>query len=183
MAARKVAVRFATFPRTQSPPSFTTEIVRVFEKYEQAISTIELTKGLTSDKVLQLIAPDLLTLGFQIEEGKTKDQKIDRPVLFGDDGIPTVRYQIDGYHPTWECVLQVEAGRAWMGNAVYKDLLETAVMVDVKHLCLAVPNTYKYQSGGSSVVSRDYDKTRGVADALFGHTRLRLPYDLILIGY
>jgi hypothetical protein len=32
----------------------------------------------------------------------------------------------------------VEAGRAWMGNAIYRDLLQALVMVQVDHLILAV---------------------------------------------
>jgi hypothetical protein len=150
---------------------------------EEQISTEVLPDGLESNQVLAIIGPDLAGLGFEVEMGRRADQKVDRPVLFGENGIPTVRYQIDGYHPTWKCGFQVEAGRAWMGNAVYKDLIQACVMVDVDYLCLAVPNTYKYRSGGRHIVSKDYENTRNLADALYGHTRLRFPYRLITIGY
>jgi hypothetical protein len=40
--------------------------------------------------------------------------------------------------------LEVEGGRGWMGNAVYRDLVQGAVMVGVEHLCLAVSNVYRY---------------------------------------
>lgn len=70
-----------------------------------------------------------------------------------------------------------------MGNAVYRDLVQAAVMVGVEHLCLAVANVYKYQTGGRPASSRDYENTRQVAEAIYGHSRLRLPYSLILIGY
>jgi hypothetical protein len=46
-----------------------------------------------------------------------------------------------------------------------------------------VCNTYKYQTGGRSANSKDYENTKQVAEALYGHSRLRLPYNLILIGY
>ena len=78
------------------------------------------------------------------------DQKIDRPVFFGENGIPALRYQIDAYHPVWKCGLEVEAGRAWMGNAIYRDLIQALVMVQVEHLVLAVSNVYRYQSGGKA---------------------------------
>lgn len=90
---------------------------------------------------------------------------------------------IDGYHAGWRCGLEVEAGRAWMGNAVYRDLVQALVMVDVDHLVLAVPNGYRYQSGGRETVNRDYDLTVGVARALWGHQRVRMPYGLTVVGY
>src|SRR5215217_7900285 len=73
--------------------------------------------------------------------GDVKAGKIERPVFYGENGIPTLRYEIDAYHPDWRCGLEVEAGRAWMGNAVYRDLIQAAVMVGVQHLCLAVSNS------------------------------------------
>jgi hypothetical protein len=62
--------------------------------------------------------------------------------------------------------VEIEAGRAWMGNAVYRDSIQASVMVDSDCLCLAVPNTYRFQSSGKQCVSKDYDNTRGVAGAL-----------------
>ena len=28
-----------------------------------------------------------------------REQKIERPVFFGENGVPALRYQIDAYHP------------------------------------------------------------------------------------
>lgn len=70
-----------------------------------------------------------------------------------------------------------------MGNAVYRDLIQALVMVNVDHLILAVANSYKYQSGGKQTISYDYENTVAVADALYGHTRMRLPYGLTVLGY
>lgn len=180
---RKTSVRFTSFPRTEPPPQFIPNIVEVFRSAETQIGSEALTKGLTSDAVLTVLHPQLETLGFQIEKGKSRDQKIDRPVFFGENGVPTLRYQIDAYHPGWRCGLEVEAGRAWMGNAVYRDMIQALVMVQVDHLVLAVSNVYKYQSGGKSARSTDYANTCDVADALYLHTRVRLPYGLTVIGY
>jgi hypothetical protein len=148
-----------------------------------AIGTEHLDKGLTSDEVLHELGSDLLSIGFQIETGKTRAGKIERPVFFGENGTPTVRYQVDGYHSDWRCGLEIEAGRAWMGNAVYRDLIQALVMVDVDWLCLAVPITYKSKTNHRVTVSKDYVNTCALADAVFGHTRVRLPYHLLLIGY
>lgn len=176
-------IHFSTFPRTELPPDFVFPLSKVFQTHEEDISTNKLEKGLTSDQVLAILRSDLQDLGFEVEAGKTKEQKIERPVFFGENGIPTVRYQIDAYHPDWKCGLEIEAGRAWMGNAVYRDLIQASVMVQVEYLCLAVPNSYKYLTSGRSSISRDYENTKNLAEALYGHSRLNLPYKLIVIGY
>lgn len=179
----KTAVRFTSYPRTEPPPHFVATVVEAFRTAEAEISSETLSKGLTSDAVLAVLHTQLEAIGFQVETGKLREQKIDRPVFFGENGIPTLRYQIDAYHPTWRCGLEVEAGRAWMGNAVYRDLIQALVMVQVDHLILAVPNAYKYVSGGKPARSTDYENTRDVAEALYSHTRVRLPYGLTVIGY
>ncbi len=179
----KSTVRFSSFPRTAPPPEYVTSIVGVFQSREGEIATRDLPKGLTSDQVLAALRDDLVRLGFDVESGKAKSDKIERPVFYGENGVPTLRYQVDAYHPNWTCGLEIEAGRAWMGNAVYRDLIQAMVMVEVNHLCLAVPNSYKYQSGGKEMRSSDYENTIAVADALFGHTRIQIPYGLTVIGY
>jgi hypothetical protein len=176
-------IRFSTFPRTEPPPAFLLQVIAIFRKHELAIGTVHLSKGLTSDEVLAILHADLVSVGFAAEGGKRKDQKIERPVFYGENGIPTVRYEIDAYHHTWKCGLEIEAGRAWMGNAVYRDLIQAMVMVQVDYLLLAVPNEYKYLSGGRPTSSNDYFNTRNLADALYGHSRFRLPYNLAVIGY
>ncbi len=115
-------IRFSTFPRTEPPPGFVEDVVAVFRQHESEIATETKDKGLKSDEVLAVLGPDLADLGFQVEASKKKVDKLERPVFFGENGIPTLRYEIDAYHPTWKCGLEVEAGRGWMGNAVYRDL-------------------------------------------------------------
>jgi hypothetical protein len=179
----KSTIRFATFPRTEPPQAFVRQLVDLFQSHESAISTTALPKGLTSDEALAVLAEDLVRIGFQVETGKRKDQKIERPVFYGENGKPTLNYQIDAYQPEWRCGLEVEAGRAWMGNAVYRDLIQACVMVGVDHLCLAVPNCYRYKSGQKDMVSTDFKNTVDVAEAVYGHSRVRLPYRLIVLGY
>jgi hypothetical protein len=176
-------IRFSTFPRTEPPPEFVENVVAVFRQHEREIATQTNDKGLKSDDVLALLGPDLAKLGFQVEASKKKVDKLQRPVFFGENGVPTLRYEIDGYHPHWKCGLEVEAGRGWMGNAVYRDLVQAAVMVGVEHLCLAVANVYRYKTSGRPATSTDYEKTKQLAEAIYGHSRLQLPYNLILIGY
>jgi hypothetical protein len=178
-------IRFTSFPLTEPPPVFIAEVVSAFRAAEAHISTHVLDKGLTSNEVLGLLRPSLSAAGFQIEAGKRKGDKIERPVFYGENGEPTLNYHVDAYQPEWRCGLEIEAGRAWMGNAVYRDLIQALVMVQVEHLIIAVPNAYKYASKatGKSVISADYSNAKRLAEALYGHTRMRLPYGLTVIGY
>ena len=43
--------------------------------------------------------------------------------------------------------------------------------------------SYKYKSGGRVATSADYDNTIKVADALYGHSRIKMPYGLVVLGY
>jgi len=177
------SVRFTSFPRTKPPPLFAPEVIKVFRRHEATISTEVLAKGLESDPVLKALSDDLSALGFAVETGKSRGGKVSRPVFYGENGEPTLLYEIDAYHASWKCGLEVEAGRAILGNAVFRDLFQAMVMPDVEHLCLAVPNVYKYNSGGRALSSKYYDKTVSIADALYGHSRVAMPYGLTVIGY
>lgn len=154
-AATTSNIRFSTFPRTEPPAAFTRQIVEVFERHEAAICTLTREKGLTSDAVLRELRSDFVALGFEVERSKTTDDKIRRPVFFGENGRAGLQYEVDSFHPEWRCGLEVEAGRAWLGNAVYRDLIQALVMVDLDYLVLAVPNGYRRRSLGRMVVSKD----------------------------
>lgn len=179
----KTTVRYISFPRTKPPPPFAAAVIEVFRKLEDQIGTAVLDKGLTSDQVLNIMRSDLVNLGFEVEAGKRVEDKIERPVFFGEGGEPTLKYEIDAWHDEWRCGLEVEAGRALMGNAVYRDLIQALVMVQVDVLMLAVPNEYKYRSGGRPTISYDFEKTKSVAESLYNHSRIQFPYSLVLIGY
>jgi hypothetical protein len=178
-----VSIRFSTFPRTQPPAPFLASVVAVFERHHALISTLALDKGLTSDEALAVLRDDLIDLGFEVEASKRRDGKIKRPVFFGESGRPDLQYEVDAWHPDWRCGLEIEAGRAWMGNAVYRDLVQALVMVEMQHLILAVPQSYRYLTGGRVTVSRDYENTVSVAEALYGHSRISMPFSLCVLGY
>ncbi len=56
-------------------------------------------------------------------------------------------------------------------------------MVNVEHLVVAVPQAYKYKSKGKPVVSHDYSLIVPIADALYSHSRISMPYTLTVLGY
>lgn len=172
-------IRYFSYPRTEPPPDFADRLAGVFEGHEPEIGTEGLEDGLKSNEVLEVLRPDLGDLGFDVETGKSAGDKIHRPVLFGENGEPDLHYYVDAYHEDWRCGLEVEAGRAWKGNAVYRDIVQALVMVEVDTLALAVPNVYKFSAGRNPA----FDKTKSVVDTLYSTHRFEPPYRLLLIGY
>lgn len=175
-------VRYFYYPRTKVPPSFADEIAGAFRVNEEEIGTEALEDGLKSDEVLKVLRPDLEALGFSVESGKKKEDLIKRPVLFGKNGEPELRYEVDGYHEGWRCGIEVEAGRAWKGNAVYRDIVQGLMMVQVDTLVLAVPNVYRY-GADNQYDNRAFDYTKNVVDTLYATDRFDPPYDLMVLGY
>lgn len=172
-------IRYYCYPRTESPPAFAEAIVEAFRENESKIATVDDTDGLKSDAVLASVRPELENQGFEVETGKSEGDRIYRPVLFGENGEPMLQYEVDGYHEGWRCGLEVEAGRAWKGNAIYRDLIQAIMMVRVDTLALAVPIEYSY----SGRTNRAFEKTNNVVETLYNTTRFESPYRLILIGY
>jgi hypothetical protein len=137
-----------------------------------------------SDDALRVLAPGLTALGFVVETGKTRAGKIPRPVLFGDQGAWALQYEIDAFHGQHGIALEVEAARATMGNAIYRDLVQASLIVDVAFLVLAVPIAYRYRSGSRRVTARSYRDTLSVVEAIYTGDRLRLPFEgLLVVGY
>lgn len=148
------------------------------------ISTLEETRGLNSDGVLAALAPGMNDLGFLVESGKAADQKIRRPVLFGENGVPTVSYEVDAVHDELGIVVEVEAGRAARGNAAYRDLIRTSLILDAKFLVLMLPITYRYQSTGKTASVQVYKESLEQLRAIFASQRLALPFEgVLLLGY
>lgn len=138
-----------------------------------------------SNDVLRVLADDLETkMGFTVERGKKRLGKLPRPVFFGDEGSYLRTYEIDAFEPTNGIALEVEAGRATMGNAIYRDLIQGSLMVDAQFLALATPLEYRYQSGPRLAREPSYAKTYSVVEAIYGSQRLALPFEgVLLIGY
>lgn len=126
-----------------------------------------------------MLREDLIDIGFEVEESKRSTDRIRRPVFFGENAEPSLQYEVDGWHSDWRAGLEVEAGRAWGGNAVYRDLVRALVIVEMEHLILAVPKIYRRKPRAS----KDYENTVAVAQALYGHSRITMPFSLCVIGY
>jgi hypothetical protein len=173
-------IRFTCFPRTEPPPEFVYKIVDVFREHENRIGTARNEPHLKSDEVMQVVQVGLESIGFYVERSKRSEDVIDRPVFFGEGGVPTLRYEVDAYHPGWQCGLEIEAVRGIRGGAFYRDLIQAMVMVGISHLCVALQNKLLYGKAGRNEDYRDAVRT---ADALYGHSRVKLPFGLTVIGY
>jgi hypothetical protein len=159
-------------------------LVGVFHRHRQKIDSLVVhEEPMRSDAVLAVIADDLEgDLGFQVERGKRKPGKLHRPVFFGDRGSFLRAYEIDAFQNELGIALEVEAGRATMGNAIYRDLIQASLIVDARFLALAVPLEYRY--GERPTKEPSYSKTYSVVEAIYGSRRLMLPFEgLLLIGY
>ena len=173
------------YPQNTRPPQWVGEFVDVVAAVESRISTAAVPPAsLRSDDVLSAMAPGLMTLGYAVESGKSAAGKIKRPVLFGENGIPSVSYEIDAFHDEDGIVVEVEAGRGARGNANYRDLVRTSLILDARFLALLLPLAYRHQSGGRQVTVRAYEDTRAQLDAIYASERLRLPFvGTLLLGY
>lgn len=156
-------------------------MVELFDKHHEAIAPASEGNRFGSDSVLAVLREGLLGIGFDVEKSKKAEDKLERPVFFGEGGTPTVHYEVDAYHPVARCGLEIEAGRGLSGgNAFYRDIVQAMVMIDVDHLIICLLHRY---SGGGGRGSGDYAKAIGIAGSLYAHDRVKLPFGLTVIGY
>jgi hypothetical protein len=172
------------FPRNVRPPAWASSFVEVVKSAEGKVSTVEYRTGLDSDAVLSNLSPGLVALGYAVESGKTKQAKSHRPVLFGENGTPSVNYEIDAFHDELGIAVEVEAGRGAAGNADYRDIVRTSLILDARYMALLLPVRYRTTSGGREHAIHAYERTRSQLDAIYASQRLKLPFEgVLLIGY
>lgn len=172
------------FPSNTQPPEWVIQFTAAVAAHEADISTEHTKTGLSSDQVLRHLAADLTGLGYLVEEGKTRMGKVRRPVLFGENGAPAVTYEVDAAHEAHGIVVEVEAGRGARGNAEYRDLLRTSLIVDARYLALVLPITYRFKSGAREGAEHAYKNTSSLLTAVYASQRLKFPFDgILLVGY
>jgi hypothetical protein len=178
--------RWRFFPSFEQPPAWVEGLAGVFAANRALIDSMVVhERRMESNDVLRAIADDLeAELGFAVEHGKHKLGRLPRPVFFGDEGTYLRTYEIDAFQQELGIALEVEAGRATMGNAIYRDLIQGSLMVDAQFLAIAVPMEYRYKSGTRTAREPSYAKTYSVIEAIYGSQRLLLPFrGLLLLGY
>jgi hypothetical protein len=171
------------YPSRDRPPEWVNPFIAVVSALKNDIDS-ETVDGLTSDNVLALLRPGFVALGYEVEAGKHQNEKIRRPVLFGDRGNERVSYEVDAVHDDLGILVEVEAGRGARGNAVYRDLVRASLIVDARFLVLGVMRSYRHQSGGKPILVQSYLESKSVLDAIYASGRLHLPFDgVLLFGY
>ena|SRR5436190_16472519 len=78
-------------PSRTRPPDWARGLLEVAEATRPLIDSATVDE-LTSDRVLAHRRPGLLKLGYEVEGGKHRAEKVRRPVLFGDQGRERVAY-------------------------------------------------------------------------------------------
>src|SRR5680860_346663 len=160
------------FPSNAAPPEWVSPLVGVIGSAESTISTETTRTGLSSDEVLAVLAPGLVELGFLVEDGKGRLGKVRRPVLFGENGLPTLTYEVDAAHSEHGIVVEIEAGRGARGNAEYRDLVRTSLILDANFLVLAQPLAYRFKSGAREGTEHAYLNTVNLLEAIYASQRL-----------
>ncbi len=172
--------RWTYFPTSAEPPAWAWDLVGAVEACRGEIESAN-HSGLTSDAVLLHLRPGLEKLGYTVEASKKRVDKVRRPVLFGDEGSVRVAYEVDAVHDDLGVLVEIEAGRGAMGNAVYRDLIRTSLIVGARFLALGVMQEYRYSTAG---FTQSYRDAKDLLDAVFASGRLQFPFEgVLLFGY
>ena len=167
-------LRYQLFPRSVGLTDELRGIISCFEAVYDKIKSPE--NKLNSDGVLEHVRPHLEAIGFSIETGKSKGEKIPVPVLFGLNNKIDKSFDADGLSQDGRIVLEVEAGRAVVNYQFLKDIFQASMMHGVEFLTIAVRNDYR---GGN-----DFDRVYSFLETLYISSRLVLPLEgIVLIGY
>lgn len=162
------------YPRSSTATSLAVAVVGAFESAGESINS-DVNK-LNSNGVLTRVSSSLRSLGFVVEAGKAKADKISVPVLFGLNGQAAKSFEADAFHPGEGFVVEVEAGRAVVNNQFLKDLFQACMMHDVYYLAIAVRKDYRQV--------KDFEKVCRFMDTLYTSRRLELPLKgILIIGY
>ena len=166
--------RHQFFPVNKKTPEHLASVIKVFNGCEDKINSHK--HKLDSNTVLEILRKNLEDVGFRIETGKKKNEKIKIPVLFGENGRIIKSFDVDGYHKEFKTVLEVEAGRGVMNNQFLKDFFEACIMVDVDYCIIAVRDTYLKQ--------KDFEKVKDFFDSMYASGRMNIPLKgLLIVGY
>lgn len=167
-------IKFQFFPRSHGINRAIQNVLDCF-----LISDAEITSSqheLNSNAVLAVLRPHLQNHSYKVESGKTADQKIRVPVLFGLNDQIDKSFNADAVSADGKIVIEVEAGRAVDNNQFLKDIFQACMMFEVEYLVIAVRNDYR---GGD-----DFSKIFAFLETLYVSNRLHLPLKgILLIGY
>ena len=112
-------INFQFFPRSHG---LTTEMSQIIDCFVSVDAAKAKKRHLKSNDMLALVRPQLEKMGFRVETGKKKMEKIDVPVLFGENNEIDKSFFADALSGDGRIVVEVEAGRAVRNNQFLKDI-------------------------------------------------------------
>ena len=167
-------IQYQFFPRSRGVNTEMSRIVNCFVNANEKITSDN--NDLTSNEVLAVLRPYFESIGFTVECGKSREEKIDVPVLFGVNNKVDKSFYADAISKDGKTVIEVEAGQATENHRFLKDIFEACMMFDVEYLVLAVRNKYRSHY--------DFDRVYTFLETLYVSNRLHLPLTgILLIGY
>jgi hypothetical protein len=167
-------INWQFFPKSKIIPEHLIDVLAVFEKTEELISSESFKHG--SNEVLEHTRHGLELINYKVEKSKKSNDKIKVPVLFGPNGKLEKYFDADGYNEITKTVIEVEAGRAVTNYQFLKDLFQACMMYEVDYLVIAVRKIY---SGNP-----DFQNVITFFDTLYASGRLQLPLQgILIIGY
>ena len=167
-------IRWTYYPNSTKLPAHLEKVVDVFRSKEDGITSD--TNTLPSNAVLSCVSDGLEAVGYSVEKSKAKKDLIRVPILYGENGVETLAFEVDAYNHTERTVIEVEAGRGFTNYQFLKDFFECCMMQDVDYFCVAVRKVYRKH--------QDYACICGFFSALFASGRMSLPLKgILVIGY
>jgi len=167
-------IKFQFFSRSQGITERIKNVILCFEKESHKIESPK--NNLSSNQVLEVIRPHLEEIGFKVEKGKSKLQKISIPVLFGLENAVDKSFNADAVSSDGKIVIEIEAGRATENNQFLKDIFQACMMFDVEYLVIVVRKEYRGHN--------DFEIIYTFLETLYISNRLHLPLKgILLIGY
>jgi len=167
-------IQWRHFPQSRRPTELAVQLVETFKKVADDIDSKKHKHE--SNQVLVRVAAGLQSLGFTVEAGKKKADKITVPVLFGLNGRFEKSFDADAHHRAAKFVVEVEAGRAVVNNQFLKDFFQACMMDEVEYLAIAVRNLYGKNN--------DFERVCVFFETLYASRRLEPPLKgILVIGY
>jgi hypothetical protein len=170
----KESIDWQSYPQTRPLPQHLGDVVRVFEAAHAVIGSGRAT--LKSNAVLKALSAGLTDIGYEVESGSTRAEKVHVPVLFGRRNSILKAFEVDAWSVEHGTVIEVEAGAAVANNRFLKDLFEACVMPGVDYTVIAVRLRYRDQN--------DFSRVCAYIDSLYASDRLTLFLrGVLIIGY
>ena len=167
-------IHWQYYPKSNKIPDHLLNVVTVIQAHNIEIGSPKAL--LSSNQVLAVLRNGFESLGFDVESGKKAVEKIQVPVLFGQNGQLEKFFEADAINLTTRTVIEIEAGRGYTNYQFLKDLFQACMMHNIEYLVIAVRNIYRK--------SHDFNKVIDFFDSLYASARMRLPFEgVLIVGY